>query len=191
MKHNLQLLSSLAVLVLFIAAPSVCAQTVEQQPVPQVSQQGGFPADPVRQLNLTPEQREQIRSIREQSKAERAAINERVAQTNRALEEALDSEQPDEAAVEQRMRDVAAAQAAAMRMRILTEVKIRRVLTPEQRNILRTLRQQAQQMRRERRLNGVEDREKRREERSLRLQNQRNGLGPFFPRRDQQRRPRP
>jgi Spy/CpxP family protein refolding chaperone len=191
MKHYLQLLTSLAVLVFFITVPSLYCQTVEQQPAPQVSQQGGFSADPVRQLNLTPEQREQIRSIREQNKTERAAISERVVQANRALEEALDSEQPDEAAVEQRMRDLAAAQAASMRMRILTEVKIRRVLTSEQRNILRTLRQQAQQMRRDRKLNVIEERQKRREERTLRLRNQRNGVGPFFPRRHRQRTPRP
>jgi Spy/CpxP family protein refolding chaperone len=191
MKHSLPLLTSLAVLTVFITVSSLHGQTAEQQSAPQVSQQGGFSADPVRQLNLSPEQRQQIRSIREQNKTERAAISERVVQANRALEEALDSEQPDEAAVEQHMRDLASAQAASMRMRILTEVKIRRVLTSEQRNILRNLRQQAQQMRRDRRLNGIEEREKRREERSLRLQNQRNGVGPFFPRRNRQRRPRP
>ena len=53
-----------------------------------------------------------------------------------------------------------------MRMRILTEVRIRRVLTLEQRNTLRTLRQQARATRRERLQVKPEERQKRRQERS-------------------------
>jgi Spy/CpxP family protein refolding chaperone len=191
MKHNGQLLTSLAVLVFFIAAPSICGQTVQkQEPELPPSQQRRLAGDPVRQLNLTPEQREQIRTIREQNQTERAAINERVRETNRALEAVLDSDSPDEAVVEERMREAAAAQVAAMRMRILTEVRIRRVLTSEQRNLLRTLRQQAKQFRRERPINGPNERLRRREERRS-LQNPRNSMGPLFPRRDAQRRVRP
>jgi protein CpxP len=191
MKHNGQILTSIAGLVFFIAAPSVLSQTVQQQePAPAAAQQRRLAGDPVRQLNLTPEQREQIRTIQEQSQTERAAINERVRETNRALEAVLDSDNPDEAAVEQRMREAAAAQAAAMRMRILTEVRIRRVLTSEQRALLPALRQQANQLRRERQLNGPDERLRRREEQRG-LQNQRNGIGPLFRRRDAQRRARP
>lgn len=192
MKHNRLVLTLLAVPVVFIATASGYGQEAQQQQQPPVSQQGALAGDPVRQLNLTPEQREQIRAIREQNKAERAAINQRVSEANHALEEALDSDNPDETIVEQRVRDVAAAQAAAMRMRILTEVRIRRVLTAEQRNILRTLRQQAHEFRRERLLNGADERQRRREERSRTWQNQRNGLGPAFPRQgDSQRKQRP
>ena len=182
MKHNVKIFALLALLV-FVAASSAFGQEVQQQQ-PQGSQQAT--GDPIRQLNLTPEQSEQIRSIREQSKEERAAINQRVRQANRALEEALDADNPDEAIVEQRMRDVAGAQASAMRMRILTEVRIRRVLTFEQRNTLRTLRQQAQELRRERLLNEPAARQRRQAERSP-AQNQRNGPRPLFRRRDLQR----
>lgn len=189
MKHNGQILTLLAVLVFFAVVPSVYAQTVQRSPAGQELQQGGSGGDPIRQLNLTPEQREQIRSIREHNKTERAAINERVSDTNRALEAALDSENPDEAVVEQRVRDVAAAQAAAMRVRILTEVRIRRVLTPEQRVILRSLQQQAKEVRRERPLANPGERQRRQDERSHGLQNQRNGLGPLFPRHQNPRRP--
>ena len=126
------------------AVHDVAATRPQQQSLPpaQQQQQGDFGGDPIRQLNLTPEQREQIRAIREGNKVERAEINQRVREANRALEEALDSDSPDEAVVEQRMRDLGAAQAAAMRMRILTEVRIRRVLTREQLVILRNLRLQ-------------------------------------------------
>lgn len=190
MKHNGRILTLIALLGFASAVPSVLGQTLPQQPASPETQQGGTGGDPIRQLNLTPEQREQIRSIREQNRTERAAINERLRETNHALEEALNSESPDEALVEQRVRDVAAAQASAMRMRILTEIRVRRVLTPEQRILLRSLQQQARASRRERLLTSQEERQQRQEQRSRGLQNQRNGLGPLLPRRENQRRPR-
>lgn len=188
MKHNGQILTLLAALVLFAATSAIYGQAAQQQPgVPEAQPGGG---DPIRQLNLTPEQREQIRSIREQNKTERAAISERLREANRALEAELDSDNPDEAVVDQRVRDLGAAQAAAMRMRILTEIRIRRVLTPEQRIILRSLQQQAKEGRRERLLTNPDERQRRQAERSRALQNQRNGLGPLFPQRENPRRPR-
>lgn len=191
MKRNLQILLSLAALVFFAPTSSVYAQNSEPTPAHPSPQQNPFAADPIRQLNLTPEQREQIRAIREQNRDERAAINARLRQTNRALEETLDSDNPDQALVEQRMREVSAAQADAMRMRILTEVKIRQVLTLEQRTILRTLRQQAHEVRRERRLQTTEERLKRRDERSLRFKERRNSMRPLLRGRNPQNRPRP
>jgi Spy/CpxP family protein refolding chaperone len=188
MKHEGQILTALA-LILF-AASCIYGQG-QQQPLPEQSQQTNQLGDPVRQLNLSPEQLERIRSIREQTKSERAAINERLRETNRALEEVLDTDNPNEGLVEQRMRDVAAAQAASMRMRILTEVRIRRVLTLEQLATLRTLRQQARQAGRDRFLTEGQQQLRQRIEGSRGLQNQRNGLGPLLPRRALQRRARP
>src|SRR6266446_4855252 len=190
MNHNRQLLGILAGLIFLALVPATYGQATQQQPATPEAQQGGLAADPIRQLNLTPEQREQIRSIREQNKAERAGINERVRESNRALETELDSDNPDEAIVEQRVRDVAAAQAAAMRMRILTEIRIRRVLTPEQRIILRSLQLQVKDARRERLLTSPNERQRQQEERSRSMQNQRNGLGPILPRSENPRRPR-
>jgi Spy/CpxP family protein refolding chaperone len=193
MKHNRQILTLLAVI--FLLAVSSAFGQVQQQPAPeqsqQTNQQNNLLGDPVRQLNLSPEQREKIRSIREQTKSERAAINDRLRETNRALEEVLDTDNPDEGLVEQRMRDVAIAQAASMRMRILTEVRIRRVLTPQQLSLLRTLRQQSRQLGRDRFLTGGQQQRRQNIDGSGALQNQRNGLGPLFPRRGSQRGTRP
>jgi Spy/CpxP family protein refolding chaperone len=188
MKHKGQI-STLLALILF-AVSSAYGQG-QQQPAPEQSQKIGQMEDPVRQLNLSPEQREKIRSIREQTKSERVALNERVREANRALEEVLDTDNPDEALVEQRTHDVAVAQAAAMRMRILTEVRIRRVLTAEQLAIWRTLRQQARQLRRDRFLTEGQQQRRQGNDGSPGLQNQRNSLGPLLPRRGLQRRPRP
>ncbi|HKP45199.1 MAG TPA: Spy/CpxP family protein refolding chaperone [Pyrinomonadaceae bacterium] len=179
MKLNLQLLGLLASATFFAGAAH--GQTPVQQLPSQQQQQQQTPADPILQLNLTPEQRQKIREVREQTRAERAVINERLRETNQALETALDSDNPNESLIEQRVKDVAAAQAAAMRMRILTEVKIRRVLTSEQLATLRSLRQQAREDRRDRRL----------EENQTRIQNRRNGVAPLLQRRQLPRRQRP
>jgi len=134
-----------------------------------------------------PEQRQKIRSIRESQREERALINQRLREANIALEQALDSDNPDDALIEQRLRDAAAAQAASMRMRIFTEVRIRRVLTQEQLATLRQLRLQARELNREQNQNQRPVRQG-----NVLRPNQRNGIAPIFPRRDSvQRNPRP
>jgi Spy/CpxP family protein refolding chaperone len=99
--------------------------------------------DPIEQLRLTPEQRQRVRMIFEENKDERQSINRRLREANVALDQALDAEPTDEAVIDQRLRELATAQAAQMRMRIYTELKIRRELRPEQLAILRRLRLQA------------------------------------------------
>ena len=175
---------SLALLVLGLlvfVVPSGLAQSAAaapQQPPDAGAQQPGPSEDPITQLNLTPQQRQQIRSIRELSRDERALINHRVQETQKALNQALDADNPDEALIEQRAREAGEAQTASIRLRALTEIRIRRVLTPEQLKTLRVLRAQAQQIRREQRLenraNNVPGRG---------LPNQRNAIMPA-PRRD-------
>jgi Spy/CpxP family protein refolding chaperone len=199
MKHDSQILVLVTALLVLLGAPAVRAQQAgvparatgvgweQQTQMPDMQQQAQ--ADPILQLNLSAEQREKIRTIREETKAERAANNERLRESNQALEAALDADNPDEAVVEQRVRDVAAAQSAAMRMRILTEVRIRRVLTLEQLGILRSLRQQARDSRRNRVLDNSNG--QRQQDNRPRMQNQRNGIAPLFPRRALQRRQRP
>ena len=195
MKNSLRARVLLVLLtsLLATAASAGYARTTDQeqqQPGAQQMRPGG---DPIRELNLSPEQREKIRAIREQQKEERFTINQRRREADLALERALDSDNPDEAVVEQCLRDVGAAQAAQMRMRVLSEVRIRRVLTPEQLDKLRTLRQNPRSLGREERLD-IRNEGRRREniERQRGLPDQRNGLGPRFQRRGGlQRKPRP
>ena len=98
--------------------------------------------DPIEQLRLTPEQRQRIRLIFEENKDERQSINRRVREANVALDQALDAEPADENVIDQRLNELATAQTAQMRMRIQTELKIRRELRPEQLATLRRLRLQ-------------------------------------------------
>jgi len=98
--------------------------------------------DPIEQLRLTPEQRQRIRLIFEENKDGRQSINRRVREASVGLDQALDADPVDENLIDQRVTELATAQAAQMRLRIQTEVKIRRELRPEQLATLRRLRLQ-------------------------------------------------
>lgn len=101
-----------------------------------------FQTDPIEQLRLTPEQRQRIRVILEQNKQERQSTNRRLREANVALDQALDTDPINESVIEQRINELAAAQTAQLRMRIATEIKIRRQLSPEQIAVLRSRRLQ-------------------------------------------------
>lgn len=97
----------------------------------------------VRLLNLTPEQRARLADIRRQGEPETRELARRVRLARRALDEAIYADAADESLVEQRARELAAAQAALVRLRAAAELKVRRVLTPEQLQTFRELRRRA------------------------------------------------
>ena len=98
--------------------------------------------DPIEQLQLTPEQRQKIRTIFEENKAERQQTNRNLREANANLDQALDTEPANQGLIEQRINEVTSAHSAQLRMRIQTELKIRRELRPEQLARLRQLRLQ-------------------------------------------------
>ena len=147
-------LCGFAFALLLLYAPQALAQGATQQP----QQQDDSPAVDaaatlLSQLNLTAAQVEQMREIRTQSVPQAQALTRRLNQARRALDESIYSDALDEALVEQRAREVAEAQAAVVRLRALTELRVRRVLTPEQLQTFRDLRLRARRQKRiERRL---------------------------------------
>jgi Spy/CpxP family protein refolding chaperone len=134
MKTRLLLLAAFA-MVIVTTQFEVRAQQPDQPPG---APQRPVSEDPITRLNLTPEQWLQIRAIRQELHT--AAVNQQFREANRALKQALDSENPDEAVIEQRLQQLSVAQAAQTRVRVLTELRIRRqVLTPAQVMLLREL----------------------------------------------------
>ena len=99
--------------------------------------------DMLGRLHLNPDQLQQIRQIQRDMKDERATVGQHLRQSNRALEEALDAEALDERLIEQRIQAVNDAQNAQLRLRIATEMKIRKVLNPDQLATLREIRLRA------------------------------------------------
>ena len=122
----------LAGLLLLTTTDAVNAQDAAAPPV----------EDSINQLNLTPEQRQRIRTIFEENKPQRQSTNRRLREANLALTQSLDAEPIDENVIDQRLNELASAQAAQMRMRIQIELKIRRELSPEQLATWRRLRLQ-------------------------------------------------
>ena len=169
--------SKVFLLTFVLSSCAVSAWAQQNQVGPQQTQttQGG--GDPIRQLNLTAEQVEKVRAIREQNKDERFLINQRVRQAQRALDDVIDADNPSEALIEQRARELGEAQAAATRMRAITEARIRRVMTPEQLLKLRMLRRMALNLREQRRNQNSQDQLRPRERLQRRQDgNQRNGI---------------
>lgn len=142
----MKLLTSL--LLLLMAATFAVAQQT-----PAASPDQALTPDPIEQLRLTPDQRQAIRQIVNDNKDERQMTNRRVREANVALDQALDAEPSDENLIEQRINELAAAQTAQLRMRIHTEVRIRRVLRPEQIATLRRLRLQVRDVMNPQRMN--------------------------------------
>ena len=109
--------------------------------------------DPIEQLRLSPDQRQAIRRIVADNRDERQSTNRRVREANVALDQAMDAQPTDENLIEQRINELATAQAAQLRMRIHTELKIRRILRPEQLATLQRLRLQLRDVMNPQRLN--------------------------------------
>jgi Spy/CpxP family protein refolding chaperone len=184
-KRNLSLLGlvlSLAVTLPTFAQEPGANSTQAARPVE--GQQQPANQDPLASLQLTGEQRAAIRAIRITSRDEQAAITQKLRRANRAIEEALDTEEPNEALIEQHVKEFGEAHAALRRLIVKRELSIRRVLTPEQRAVLRDLVHKAQ-------INAQEQRQNQNNERGNRPR-QSNSIapGPDLRRNGLPRRPR-
>lgn len=115
---------------------------------------GANAAGLLRILNLTPEQRAQIGAIRRETEPQNRLLGARLREARRALDEAIYAATPDENVIEERLREVGEAQAAVVRLRSLTELRIRRVLSPEQLDAFRRLQNQTRRRRDPNRLPG-------------------------------------
>ena len=93
---------------------------------------GPFAGLPLRELNLSDAQREQVRAITESHQAEMKAVGDRAMTARQALHAATTSPSFDEAAVRARAAELAAVEAdfAVFRARIFADVY--QILTPEQ-----------------------------------------------------------
>jgi Spy/CpxP family protein refolding chaperone len=136
------------VALLALAVPDARAQNPAATPAQQ--QEGtaaqvnpNDPATVLAQLNLSPEQVDQMRAIQNESVPLAKEFMQRLNRARRLLDEAIYSDTVDEALIEQRARDVADAQAALVRLRATTELRVRRILTPEQLQQFKAIRAKA------------------------------------------------
>lgn len=93
------------------------------------------------ELNLSREQVQQIRRINQARKPLMQEAQMRFRQANRALDEAIYADAPNETDIQARMKDVQLAQAEIIKIRTQSEFAIRKVLTTEQLVKFRELRE--------------------------------------------------
>ncbi|MBA3243426.1 MAG: Spy/CpxP family protein refolding chaperone [Acidobacteria bacterium] len=153
-RRRRRLLLLLSLLLLFSLVSTARAQgqdapaTEPQEGTAQTGRPGRNGVNLLLQLNLTPEQRTQLREIRAQSEQQARALTRRLNVARRALDEAIYADDLNEPLIEDRAREMAAAQTALLRLRAQTELRVRRVLTPGQLQSFRDLRQSARQRQR-------------------------------------------
>lgn len=148
--HERRLSLTLFALTLCLLAHGVGvrAQEPAAPPAQEQQQQGAPPRvralNLMQRLNLSREQRLRLREIRQRSEPELRELARRLRLARRALDEAIYADTADEALIEQRSRELAAAQSALTLLRAASELKVRRVLSDEQLRLFRQLRQEAQ-----------------------------------------------
>lgn len=100
----------------------------------------GGPLPILRQLNLTDAQREQIRALTDEQRAQRAqSPRKTLGELHRALAAAIFADTPDSAQIDQLRAAIAEAEAATLTARVDLQLKISQILTPEQRKQAREL----------------------------------------------------
>lgn len=118
--------------------------TPETQP-PTVKKPEDARGNALRQLGLSPEQMQQIRRVNMERKPLMEAAQKRFREANRLLDEAIYSDQANDADVQAHLKEVHLAQAEVVRIRFMNEFAVRRILTPEQLVQFRELRRKFEQ----------------------------------------------
>lgn len=86
----------------------------------------------IQQLNLTRDQIQQIRAINRETSESRRNANQRQAQARQNLDSAIYAAEPNQADVNEKLRELTEAQVALTTVRVQNEFRIRQILSPEQ-----------------------------------------------------------
>jgi Spy/CpxP family protein refolding chaperone len=113
-------------------AGGIAAQAQETAPPATQAPPSAQAGDIISHLNLTPDQLDKIKAIGAEQKEERQAAMRRVRQAEKALDDAIYVENADESVIAARAKEVADARSEQVRLQALREIRIRRILTPEQ-----------------------------------------------------------
>jgi Spy/CpxP family protein refolding chaperone len=105
---------------------------------------------PFAQLNLSDDQRQEIRSIMDQHRTERQTVMQRLREARRAQADAVQAVPADEAAIRARSAEVAKAETDAALLRAKVHTAIFNVLTPDQQAKAKELREEHRQRRNQR-----------------------------------------
>lgn len=162
---RLYLLFILLLSVLAFSNVNAQEQTPENQEFTDVKR----PVRLLQELGLTREQIQQIRRINVARRPIMQAAQQKLRLANRNLDTAIYADEPNEELVKERTREASLAQAEVIKERTITEFMIRKVLTPEQLQKFRELRERIQQQRQQ-----MKENQQQRQNQRRRNQNQQN-----------------
>jgi len=95
-------------------------------------------------LNFTLEQQQQWRQINREFGGQQLAARTKLRDARLALNEAVESPTPNEDLIKQRAREVSDAQSAVTQLQALRQARVLQILTPEQRAMLKQIRERAE-----------------------------------------------
>ena len=130
------------------AAPN---QTAQQTPPTNVATQPPPAQNLPAELGFTPQQEQQWREIAREFRTQEMAATLKQRQARQALNEAMESANPNEDLIKQRAKELADAQSAVTQLQALRQARVLQILTPEQRVKLKEIRARTQGLRREQR----------------------------------------
>jgi len=102
-----------------------------------------------RQLGLNREQIQKLQQINRTRRPLMEAAQEKLRNANRLLDEAIYADEVSDTEVQARLKDMQLAQAEVLKVRFISELAIRRMLTPEQLVRFRNMRQRFERAREE------------------------------------------
>ncbi|CAN5335451.1 hypothetical protein BH10ACI3_BH10ACI3_05960 [soil metagenome] len=130
----------------------------QDAPRSAVNQSPDVRANVLRQLGLSPEQVQQIRRATVARKPQMDAAQTRLREANRSLDEAIYADVVDEVVFRDRLKEAQLAQAEVAKIRFMSELAVRRILTPDQLVRFRELRERFEKAREEFQTNRQMDR---------------------------------
>jgi Spy/CpxP family protein refolding chaperone len=142
--NKFNLFSFLLVCLLSLLSFSTARAQEEMPPVDAPQKEFNRPAprpNLLRELGLTPEQIQQIKQLNSDRKPLMMDAQRRVREATRNLDRAIYADALNETEIAARLKDLQNAQAEIARLRSSDELKVRKILTPEQLVKFRELRQ--------------------------------------------------
>ncbi|MGI8641161.1 MAG: Spy/CpxP family protein refolding chaperone [Pyrinomonadaceae bacterium] len=115
------------------------------------------------QLGLTQDQIKQIRQINQEKKPQMREAQERLREANRNLDQAVYADAANDVQIQARLKELQSAHAEIIKIRSVTELAVRKILTPEQLARFRDVRRQFMERK--------EDMKERRKNRPMNLPN--------------------
>ncbi len=139
---------TLFLFVILFALPLMAQDEPMSEPkLPEESQEPRV--NMLRQLGLNREQIQRLQRINRERRPLMDAAQEKLRNANRSLDDAIYADEVSEADVQVRLKDVQMAQAEVFKIRFMSELAIRRLLTPAQLVRFRNMRQRFERGRQE------------------------------------------